>query len=209
MAFPLPEKPSIAVLPFDNMSGDPNQEYLSDGLSEEIITALSKLPYLLVIACNSSFSYKGKPVKIRQVAEEAITLDPNSATTYAMLGHTLRMGGRPDEAILAYKKAIRLNPIPPTFYLFGLGHSYSLAGQYEEGIKWCEKAVRQAPDEYIARVLLTAVYSWAGRDEDARAEAKEVLRINPKISLAKIEKRAKYKYKDRMIEALRKAGLPE
>jgi TolB-like protein len=70
MAFPLPEKPSIAVLPFDNMSGDPDQEYFCDGLTEEIITALSKIPKLFVIARNSSFTYKGKPVKIRQVSEE-------------------------------------------------------------------------------------------------------------------------------------------
>jgi adenylate cyclase len=70
MAHPLPEKPSIAVLPFNNMSGDPEQAYFSDGLSEEIITALSKITELFVIARNSSFSYKGKPVKIKQVAEE-------------------------------------------------------------------------------------------------------------------------------------------
>jgi adenylate cyclase len=70
MAYPLPEKPSIAVLPFDNMSGDPDQEYFCDGLTEEIITALSKVPKLFVIARNSSFTYKGKPVKIRQVSEE-------------------------------------------------------------------------------------------------------------------------------------------
>jgi adenylate cyclase len=70
MAYPLPDKPSIAVLPFNNMSGDPEQEYFSDGLSEEIITALSKIPKLFVIARNSSFSYKGKPVKVKQVAEE-------------------------------------------------------------------------------------------------------------------------------------------
>ena len=70
MAFPLPEKPSIAVLPFVNMSGDPEQEYFSDGLTEEIITALSKVPQLFVIARNSTFSYKGKPVKVHQVAEE-------------------------------------------------------------------------------------------------------------------------------------------
>ncbi len=70
MAYPLPDKPSIAVLPFVNMSGDPEQEYFSDGLSEEIITALSKITKLFVIARNSSFSYKGKPVKIKQVAEE-------------------------------------------------------------------------------------------------------------------------------------------
>jgi len=70
MAFPLPDKPSIAVLPFDNMSDDPKQEYFSDGISEEIITALSKTPKLFVIARNSTFSFKGKPVKIKQVAEE-------------------------------------------------------------------------------------------------------------------------------------------
>ncbi len=70
MAYPLPEKPSIAILPFDNMSGDPEQEYFSDGLSEEIITALSKSSQIFVIARNSSFTYKGKPVKVQQVAEE-------------------------------------------------------------------------------------------------------------------------------------------
>jgi TolB-like protein/class 3 adenylate cyclase len=70
MAYPLPDKPSIAVLPFDNMSGDSEQEYFSDGLSEEIITALSKSSEIFVIARNSSFTYKGKPVKIQQVAEE-------------------------------------------------------------------------------------------------------------------------------------------
>jgi adenylate cyclase len=374
MAFPLPDKPSIAVLPFDNLSGDPEQDYFSDGLTEEIITALSKVPGVFVIARNSVFTYKGKPVKVKQVAEElgvryvlegsirkaedkiritaqlidalsghhlwaerydrdlkeifavqdeltkkiitamqveltwgeqaqvdakgtknlgaylkflqarenvnklnlegnalgkklaqeaidldpqyamayrilaathrmdmflgtskspkqsigtcmqllkkaieldetyaeaygamgftlsmigkhdkaiataekAVALDPNSATSHAMLGHTLRMGGKSEEAILAYKKAIRLNPIPPTFYLFGLGLSYALTGQYEKGIIWCEKAVRQEPDSYMTRIMMTAVYSMAGRDEDARVEAKEVLRVNPKFSL-KIE----------------------
>jgi len=70
MAFPLPDKPSIAVLPFTNMSGDPQQEYFSDGITEEIITALSKVPRLFVIARNSTFTYKGKPVNVKQVSEE-------------------------------------------------------------------------------------------------------------------------------------------
>jgi adenylate cyclase len=70
MAFPLPEKPSIAVLAFDNMSGDPEQDYLADGISENIITALSYIPEMFVIARNSSFSYKGKPVKVQQISEE-------------------------------------------------------------------------------------------------------------------------------------------
>jgi TolB-like protein len=70
MALPLPDKPSIAVLPFVNVSDDPKQEYFCDGLTEEIITALSKVPKLFVIARNSVFTYKGKPVKVNQVAEE-------------------------------------------------------------------------------------------------------------------------------------------
>jgi len=70
MAFPLPDKPSIAVLPFVNMSGDPKEEYFSDGITEEIITALSKVPYLFVISRQSTFTYKGKPVKVKQVSEE-------------------------------------------------------------------------------------------------------------------------------------------
>jgi adenylate cyclase len=70
MAFPLPEKPSIAVLPFDNMSDDPEQDYFSDGLTEQLISALSKVEYLFVISRNSTFTYKGKPVKVKQVAEE-------------------------------------------------------------------------------------------------------------------------------------------
>ena len=69
-AFPLPDKPSIAVLAFDNLSGDPGQEYLSDGISENIITGLSQFPELFVIARKSSFSYKGRAVKAQEIASE-------------------------------------------------------------------------------------------------------------------------------------------
>jgi TolB-like protein/Tfp pilus assembly protein PilF len=66
----LPDRPSIAVLPFVNMSGDPEQEYFSDGISEDIITALSKLRWFFVIARNSSFVYKGKSVHLKQIGED-------------------------------------------------------------------------------------------------------------------------------------------
>jgi TolB-like protein len=69
-ALPLPDRPAVAVLPFVNMSGDPEQEYFSDGISEDIITALSKIRWIFVIARNSSFIYKGKAVHLKQVAEE-------------------------------------------------------------------------------------------------------------------------------------------
>jgi TolB-like protein len=69
-ALPLPDRPAIAVLPFVNMSGDSEQDYFSDGISEDIITALSKLRWFFVIARNSSFIYKGKAVHMKQIAEE-------------------------------------------------------------------------------------------------------------------------------------------
>jgi len=398
MAYPLPDKPSIAVLPFVNMSEDPKQEYFCDGLTEEIITALSNVPKLLIIAHNSVFSYKSKSVKVNQVAEElgvryvlegsirkaeneiritaqlidalsghplwaerydrnlseifavqdditkniitalqvkltegeqvraaakgtnsleayikylqaidkisqfnvesnalgkqlaqeAITLDPqyamayialhrshlmdvwlgtskspkqsiakameltqkaieldetyaeahghlgflysmigqhdkavakgeqavalnpNSAYAHMILGHTLRFAGRHQEAIPEYKKAIRLNPIPPTNYLFGLGLSYAWTGQYEEAIKWCEKAVHNDPNSFMAHLMMIVVYSLSGRDEGARAEAAEAIRINPNFSVEEFERAVKIKNKmekERFIGTLRKAGL--
>jgi adenylate cyclase len=394
MAFPLPDRPSIAVLPFDNLSDDPKQEYFSDGLTEEIISALSSVPKLFVIARNSTFTYKGKPIKVQQVseelgvryvlegsvrkggdkiritaqlidalnghhlwakrydrnlsdifavqdeitkeiitamqvkltegeqaratakgtdnleaylkclqanelihrvniesnalgkqlAEEAVALDPeyawayynlgrghqldvflrvskspkqsigkaiglikkaialdatlaeahgrlgyiysmigkydegiaqaekgvavnpNSAMAHMMLGKTLSFAGRWEESIPVYKKAIRLNPIPTNFYLYSLGISYAFTGQYEEAITWCEKAVREEPDSLYARIMMTVVYSWSGQDEKARAEAAEVLRIQPKYTIPK----GRYKRKEdneRVDAALRKAGL--
>ena len=398
MVFPLPERPSIAVLPFTNLSGDPEQEYFSDGITEEIITALSRVPKLFVIARNSTFTYKGKPVKVKQVAEElgvryvleggvrkaadkiritaqlidalsghhlwaerydrnlsdifavqdditkkiitamqvkltegeqaratakgtnnleaylkclqaneyldrlniesnalgrqlaeeaialdpeyawayyhlgrthgvdvwlgtskspkqsmakamellqkaivlddslaiahaylgwlfsmtrqydkavalaekAVVLNPNSAESHFRYGKILTMAGRYEESIPEYKTAIRLNPIPPNTYLYRLGISYYLTGQYDEAITWCEKAVRREPNSLFARLFMAVAYSLSGRDEEARAEAAEVLRINPKFSLEKLAKTCIYKKKgecDRLIDILRKAGL--
>ncbi len=87
MAFPLPDVPSIAVLPFVNMSEDPKQEFLCDGMTEAIITGLSKVPRLFVIARNSTFTYKGKPVKVKQVSEEL-------GVRYVLEGSVQRSGDR-------------------------------------------------------------------------------------------------------------------
>jgi adenylate cyclase len=400
MAFPLPEKPSIAVLPFNNLSGDPEQDYFSDGLTEEIISALGSVPKLFVIARNSTFTYKGKPVKVQQVAEElgvryvlegsvkkagdkvritaqlidalnghhlwakrydrnlsdifavqdeitkeiisamqvkltegeqiraaargtnnleaylkylqaaeligrinpesnalgkqlaeeAIALDPEYAWAYHILGRShmidvwvgtsespkesigkaiklvqkaialddtdvrahsllaflysmtrqhdkaiaqaekalalnpnaawaqfivgkaLFFAGRAEESIPQYKKAIRLNPIPPSSYPWSLGLSYAYTGQYEEAIAWCEKAVRQEPDDLLARMMMTVVYSLSGRDEQARAQAADVLRIQPKFTIKNFEKKLTYKRKEdseKFLGALRKAGHRE
>jgi adenylate cyclase len=395
---PLPDKPSIAVLAFDNMSADPEQEYLADGISEHIIFALSKISKLFVIARHSSFTYKGKPVKVQQVgrelgvryvmegsvqragdhirvtaqlidattgvhlwsesyvrelkdifavqdditkniitaiqvkltegeqaravakgtdnlaaylkslqakeyllkfnpesnalgkqlaeeaialdpeyafayrelsaahmmdvwlrsskspkasmakaielvqqaivlddtfaeahgwlgfiysmikqydkgiaqAEKAVALNPNSAESHYRLGKTLSLAGRWEESIPEYKKAIRLNPIPPNMYLWSLGMSYWGMGKYEEAITWGEKAIHQEPNSLLAQVWMTVIYVFSGREEEARVQAAEVLRINPKFSVKKYEKRASFKKKadnERFIGALRKAGL--
>jgi adenylate cyclase len=395
---PLPDKPSIAVLPFVNMSDDPEQEYFSDGITEEIITALSKVPKLFVIARNSSFTYKGKSVwiptvsrelgvryvlegsvrkagdkvritaqlvdaktghhlwaerydrelkdifalqdeitmkvltelqvkltageqvrmwsqgtdnpkaylklleggthfrrmnkegnvKARKMFEEAIALDPeypqayamlgwtywidvvsqwsrsplesishafelaqksialddssppahgllswiylikrqhekaimeaekgvafdpNSADAYGWLGNVLNYGGRPEEAILALERATRLNPIPPSWYLHLLGMAYREAGRYEEAITTCKKALERQPTNIYAHLVLTATYSILDRKEEARAQAAEILRIDPKFSLeylAKIRPHIDTANTSRLIEALRKAGL--
>jgi TolB-like protein/class 3 adenylate cyclase len=85
MAHPLPDKPSIAVLPFTNLSDDPAQEYFADGMTEDLITDLSKISGLFVIARNSVFTYKGKAVKVRQVAEEL-------GVRYVLEGSVRRVG---------------------------------------------------------------------------------------------------------------------
>jgi len=86
-SLPLPDKPSIAVLPFANMSGDPEQEYFADGMVEEIITALSRIRWLFVIARNSTFTYKGQAVDVKQVGREL-------GVRYVLEGSVRKAGGR-------------------------------------------------------------------------------------------------------------------
>jgi adenylate cyclase len=397
MAFSLPDVPSLAVLPFVNMSGDPKQEFLCDGITESIITGLSKIPRLFVIARNSTFIYKGKGVKVRQVAEElgvqyvlegsvqrsgnrvritaqlidaltanhlwaerydrdlkdifavqdeitmkilmsmrvkltegeqvlrarpprsleaylkvlqaqeyiqrlniegnitgkqfaeeavaldpeyataytylagahmmdvllglskspkesldkaielaqkaislapkdshhyafigylytlkrdydkaiaegekAVALDPGGADAHAWLGSSLNFADNPKEAIPLFEKAIRLNPFGPTWYFLNFGHSYRLIGQYQEAITQYKRALRVAPNNIMAHLSLAATYSLSGRGEEARAEAEEVLRLNPKFSLESFARTLPFKNQtqlDRFVEALRKAGL--
>jgi adenylate cyclase len=396
IALPLPDKPSIAVLPFTNMSKDPKQEFFSDGLTEEIINGLSKVPQIFVIARNSTFTYKGKTVDIKQVgremgvqyvmegsvrregnrlritaqlidattgrhifserydralkdifatqdeitikvltalqvaltegeyarfkargvsnveayfklleawdvfqqinkennarvrklAEEALSLEPGSSKAYAIiamthfwdfwidpakppdesvaqgieiaqksitldknnsyahgvlamlyvnkgeydkaveeaevaasldngaltnLGSTLMHSCRFTEAISVLEKALRLNPLRPhSSCLMNLGFSYSQIGQYDQSVVYFKKLLQNQPDHLPGNIGLTSTYSRMGRMEDARKQAAEVLRINPKFSLERFAQRIRYKnpmYKERTLESLRNAGL--
>ncbi len=398
MVLSLPDKPSIAVLPFVNMSGDPKQEFFSEGITEDIITALSKVPMLFVIARNSTFTYKGKPVKVKQISEElgvqyvleesvqrsadrlritaqlidaltghhilaerydrdlkdifalqdevtrniltamqvkitegeqalhrdkglrnlncylkllegknysdrfdiegnnlarrmgeealvmcpesssaydllatthmmdywlgsgkspreslekaielaqkaialdgtyaqphgllsflysikrehekalaegerAVALDPNGADVHAWYAMSLSFAGRPEEAIPLFQKAIRLNPFGPTWYFFNLGNALGNTRRFEEAVLAYKKALQRSPDNLLAHVLLATTYSMMGREKEARAEAAEVLRINPKFSLDYFVKTLPYKDQkviNNLIDGLRKAGL--
>jgi len=400
MAYPLPVKPSIAVLPFNNMSNDPNQEYLCDGITNQVITSLSRSPYLFVIARNSTFFYKGKNIKINEIAEnlgiryvlegsvqrdenyvritvqlidattgqqiwadnydrelsnifvlqdeialkimaelhielstlslgklysiktksikayekylkgidhiwsrtvddnlearklaqEAIDIDPEYGAAYLMLGYThlddvwfyrskdraksletaeklahkaiehsgedalthrllstvfllrrqyekaikeiqkaiemepnsaqchftygmiLRLAERFNEAIPVLEKAIRLNPIAPINYLNNLAFAYAFSEDYEKAILLWKKTIERNPDYLFAHMGLTTVYQLIGKEDIAREMAKEILRIRPDFSVARVEKSSPIKdpkRKKKWTDALRKAGLPE
>ncbi len=143
-------------------------------------------------------------------AERAIALDPNDADGYWLLGAILDFAGRPEEAIGLIEKAMRLNPHYPPVYLFSLGHSYHLMGRYEEAIAAYKKALTRNPNHLPAHQHLAAIYSELGREEEARAEVVEVLKISPNFSLEVLRQRLPFKdpaVLERMLAALRKAGL--
>jgi adenylate cyclase len=398
VALPLPDKPSIAVLPFENMTGDPKQEYFADGFTEQIITSLSKIPALFIISRNSTFTYKGRPVKVQQVseelgvryvlegsvqkisrririnvqlidaisgqhvwaesydrdlkdifglqdevilkiasamsvnltageqarawaegtksleaylkfmqgreylrkgnresnalarrmAEEAIALDPRYAEAYALLGAThmndvflgtsrpkdsvakaieltekalamngslaearsrlgvlyswsgryeegiaeaergveldpnsaqaninlaivLRYAGKSKQAIPVIRKALRLEPIAPDINVQQLALAYFQTGDCKEALAVCDKGLKRDPDHLSSRVIMAAVYGSCGREKEARKEATEVLRINPKFTVESFTRNLPYKNpsdRDRTIQGLRQAGLP-
>jgi adenylate cyclase len=401
MAFPLPDKPSIDVLPFENMSNDKGQEYFADGLTEEIINGLSKVEHVFVIARSSTFTYKNKPVKVQQVAEEmgvryvlegsvrktgdtvritaqlvdalngrhifserydrdfkdiltvqdeitmkiltalqvvltkgeafqllekgtknleaylkvlkamqlkaqfnkgavaiarryaeeaialdpayaggystlagviinetyvgaaktphaeamqealvmaekavnlepsssnshemlslvyafsqnpekalseaekAVALSPSSAYAYHCMGAALMVAERFHEAIPIFQKSLRLSPIPHTSGVLGmLGTSYRFIGQYEDAIATYKRMSTLYPDNLYSHAMLASTYVTVGRDEEARAEAAEVLKIDPNFSLegfvnAFLVKRNKKLFGETLND-LRKAGL--
>jgi adenylate cyclase len=394
---PLPDKPSTAVLPFVNMSGDPEQEYFSDGMSEDIIAALSRVPEMFVIARNSTFTYKGKPVNVQQVSrelgvryvlegsvrkagdrvritaqlidattghhlwaerydrdlkdifaiqdeitlkilkalqvklidgeqarlyakgtenidaylkmgqarsylnrfnrgsnllarqiceeiiafdpkwelpysvlgwtywmdvrlgwsdspeesvqeafqlaqksismnessmahgllgflytqthqhekakeesEKSIALDPNSADAHAGCANTLIFAGEPEKAISLIEKALRLNPFPPSWYFVSLGSCYRMLARFEEAIQAYKKAIYIEPTNLFARLYLGATYALDGQEMKARAQAEEVLRIDPSFSVEYLAKTLPFKDDAQtwqVVDALRKAGL--
>jgi len=142
--------------------------------------------------------------------ERALTLEPNGADVNALLGLMLRYLGRPEEAISVLEKAIRLNPIPPAWYLYNMGDAYRLAGLHDKAIESFKKVLKQNPDHFLAKVYLAATYGETGQKEEGQRVAEEVIQINPKFSVEPYAKRLPYRNRDdieQIIEGLHKAGL--
>jgi TolB-like protein/class 3 adenylate cyclase len=157
-----------------------------------------------------TYLYKRQHEQALTAAKRGIALAPNDAEGYAELGLILNYAGQSEEAIGLLKKAIRLNPRYPVNYLVRLGAAYSLARQYEEALAVLQGASLRNPNLLPPHLYLAANYSELGRDAEARAEAAEVLRINPDWSLEAWKRRVPYKdpaMLERRLAALRKAGL--
>jgi adenylate cyclase len=117
---------------------------------------------------------------------------------------------RPEEAISLLQKAIRFNPNADPVTFLNFGHALRMTGRVEEAVSAFKKALQRAPDNLIAPIGLGATYSLMGREKEARAEAEEILRINPKLSLDHFKKTSPYKDPseiDKIADALRTAGL--
>ena len=157
------------------------------------------------------YCYKREYGKALAEGERALALNPSGADIHAYYGFILTYAGRPEEAIPLFKKAIRLNPFAPAWYYLYLGESYQFTGRFEEAVSAYKKALQLTPDSIFTHVFLAATCSMVGREKDARAEAAEVLRVNPKFSLdysARIISVFKdQSVNDKLIDALRKAGL--
>jgi len=157
------------------------------------------------------YSFKREYDKAIAEGERAIALNPSGANMHAWYGQSLVLAGRPEEGITSLKKAIRLNPFGPSWYFMNLGGAYRLTRRFEEAVSAYKKALQLSPNNLFAHIGLTSVYGMMGREKDARAEAAEVLRINPKFSLDNHVKKfpppRDQSERDEYINALRKAGL--
>jgi len=142
--------------------------------------------------------------------EKTLALDPNNADGHAGLGEMLVWVGRSDEGIELVKRAMRLNPHYPIWYLGALGLAYGLTGRYEEAFEILERAARRNPDFLPPHILLALLYSETGREEEGRAEVAEILRISPDYSLDMMRETTPIQDPEllqKVLDALRKAGL--
>jgi TolB-like protein/class 3 adenylate cyclase len=190
-ALPLPDKPSLAVLPFQNMIGDPEQEYFADGIVEDITTAIARLPWLFVIARNSSFTYKGKSVDVKQVGREL-------GVRYVLEGSVRKAGSRVritgqliDTATGAHIWADRFDGALDDIFELQDQVASSVAGAIEPRLRLSEieRATRKPTDSLDAYDLyLRALAQFYRFTEESLGEAvrlaRQALAIDPSYASA-------------------------
>jgi adenylate cyclase len=189
---PLPDKPSIAVLPFTNMSGDPDQEYFADGLVEDIITGLSRVNSFFVIARNSSFTYKGRAVDLRQVGRE-LGVRYVLEGSIRRAGSRVRISGQLVDAISGHHVwADRFEGDVSDIFDLQDKVTESVVGAVEPSILLQEiKQARMKPTDYISAYdlylrALPRFYSMTREGfADVRRLTNEALSIDPDFTLAK------------------------
>jgi adenylate cyclase len=145
-------------------------------------------------------------------AQHGYELEPNSSQVLSMYAVILEWVGRTQEAIQLYEEAMRLEPIPATIMLRLYAASLISAQRYDEAITFLKRIVEQEPNDMRSHIFLTQCYWLSAREEEARAEAAEVLRLDPKFSVEKWARRSLYKDRVKLktrIDAMREAGLPD
>jgi len=172
--------------------------------------ALDELEPVAHATLGHFYTYAGQFDKAVAHAERGLALDPNSYPVLYNAACALAYSGRGEEAIPLYQKAIRLNPFPPATFFSRMRVTYGLAGRFDEAIEQAKKAVEREPKNQFTYLALVSACILAGREEEARAAAAEVLKINPTFSLEQFERTRPYRDRslvDSTINALRKAGL--
>jgi adenylate cyclase len=190
-SLPLPDKPSLVVLPFQNMSGDQEQEYFADGMVEEITTAIARLPWLFVIARNSAFTYKGKPVAVKQVAQE-LGVRYVLEGSVRKAGNRVRIGGQLiDTATGAHIWTDRFDGALDDIFQLQDKVAASVAGAIEPKLRQSEieRASRKptanltAYDLYLRALAQSYRYTEEGLGE-AAVLARQALAIDPSYAPA-------------------------
>jgi adenylate cyclase len=145
-------------------------------------------------------------------AERGVTLGPGSSWAIFRYAQALSISGRTEQSIPLFEKATRLNPLGPALFYTEYGMALRDTGRIEDAILALRKAIERAPNYLFAHVHLAAAYAMIGREQQAQAEAAEVLRVNPRFSVERWAAGTSLKGQKRVeaiAEALRKAGLPE
>jgi len=174
------------------------------GLNDSLDLAHSLLGWI--------YLYKRQHDEAIKACERAIELSPNGADAHAHLALILLYSDKIELAFKLLNRALRLNPIPQSYYYFILAAAYQTNGQHEKAIEVCKKALIANPDQLPPYITLAASYSSLDLADEARKAVEEVLRIQPDFSLEYYANTRPFKNQEeseKLINALRKAGLPE